>query len=325
MPSLQRTPRFRYAIAALVALCVAVPVALAQEPAEIVGSDGPDLLAGTAGDDAIYGRGGNDTLNGLAGNDELDGGTGGDLLAGGTGKDSVGYDGLIGVTVTIDGAADDGRPGEGDNVTLDVEDLFGTGADDTLTGSAADNTIDGGAGRDIIDGAGGLDTIYGDLGDDIITATDGRVDRIECGLGQDTAVIDTGDTTAGCEKVVLPATTPPFQLSGKRTSTRSRIRSIGVIGVIRRSRIVVACRSDCRPAWPPSRAIARRSARPTNGIATISLPRRPRIAGGTMFEVGVTAPRGARGRCVVFRVLPRISDLRAVRSRSCISAARTRR
>ena len=42
-----------------------------------------------------------------------------------------------------------------------IENLIGTGMDDTLTGNAANNYIDGGGGDDIIDGGAGDDIIDG--------------------------------------------------------------------------------------------------------------------------------------------------------------------
>ena len=41
------------------------------------------------------------------------------------------------VSVSINGAADDGEAGEGDDVQSDVENLTGGAGADTLTGSAA--------------------------------------------------------------------------------------------------------------------------------------------------------------------------------------------
>lgn len=326
MPSKPSTRRCRAAIVALVAAsCIAVPVALAQETAPIIGSDAPEVLNGTAGDDALYGRGGNDLLNGQAGNDDLDGGPGADVFVGGDGTDAVSYSGAAGVSVTLDGVADDGLPGEGDNVGRDVEDIFGTDGDDKLSGSRGSNTIDGGAGDDIIDGGGGSDELYGGDGDDIITARDGRVDRVDCGGGSDRAVIDRGDTTSGCEKIEVEVVTPGFNVAGFPTRSRRRLASIKLVGVVGGSRIEVACRSGCRPSTSRRRRlVTRRSARVSAGSVRLGLPVRPSIVGGTTFEVGVTTPRAAHGRCSVFRVARGLRGLSQQRSRKCITAARTR-
>jgi Ca2+-binding RTX toxin-like protein len=322
----RRVHRSRGAIAAIVGvMIVAVPLAIAQDPGAILGSDGPDVLTGTPGDDAIYGRGGDDVLNGLGGNDDLDGGPGADVLSGGDGADSVAYSGTTAVTVSLNGAPDDGAAGEGDNVGADVEDIFGSDANDTLSGSDADNTIDGGAGNDIIDGGGGSDAIYGDVGNDIVTARDGRVDRIECGPGRDRAIVDRADSTKDCESVELTVQTPSFLMAGYPTRSRSRMRSIKLVGVLSGSRVVIACRSSCRPRTSRARKLAtRRSARVSAGAVRIALPARPAIAAGTTFEVGVTAPRARHGRCAVFRVAGRFAGLPQVRSKHCVSVARTK-
>jgi Ca2+-binding RTX toxin-like protein len=313
------------AIAAIAGvLSLAVPLAVAQDPLQILGSDGPDVLNGTPGADAIYGRGGNDVLNGLGGNDDLDGGPGADALSGGEGDDSVSYSGAVAVAVTLNGAPDDGTPGEADNVGQDVEDIFGSDANDTLRGNAAANTIDGGAGNDVIDGGGGTDAIYGGVGDDIITARDGRVDRIECGPGRDRAIVDRVDSVKGCESVELTVQTPGFNMAGYPTRSRSRLRSVKLVGVLSGSRVVIACRSGCRPRTSRKRSLAtRRSARVSAGAVRIALPARPAIVSATTFEVGVTGPRARHGRCAVFRVVGRFAGLPQVRAKHCISAART--
>ena len=319
------TRRRRACVAALAALGIAAPVAFAQEPGVILGTDAAETLNGTAADDSLYGRAGNDAINGLGGNDELDGGDGADALSGGDGNDAVSYSGATGVTVTIDGVANDGLPGEGDNVARDVEDVFGSDGDDKLKGSAGANTIDGGIGGDVIDGGTGRDAIYGQEGDDIITARDGRVDRIDCGPGKDRAVIDRSDTTVGCENVEVTILTPGFNVAGFPTRARTRLGSIRVVGVQSGSRVVVACRSGCRPAVARSRKlVTRRSARVSAGAVRLALPRRPAIVAGTTFEVGVTAPRARHGRCAVFRVVGRFRGLPQLKSRRCTTAARTR-
>jgi hypothetical protein len=318
--------RRRARIAVLVAgLCIVAPVALAQDSQPILGGDGPDMLNGTAGNDALYGLGGADVVNGLAGDDELDGGPGADTLSGGPGSDAVSYGGAGPVTVTLNGRADDGHAGEGDNVRGDVEDIFGSDGGDRLTGSAKANTIDGGAGADVIDGRDGADHVYGGDGNDIVAARDGTVDWIDCGPGRDRATVDRGDRTRGCELVDYPTLTPGFILAGFPTRSGSRLGSVRLVGVVSGSRIVVACRSGCRPGTSRTRALARRqSARVTAGRVRISLPARAAVVGGTTFEVGVTAPRAARGRCSVFRVAPRLRGLSQLRSRTCVTIARVR-
>ena len=103
------------------------------------------VLTGGTGNDTVLGHGGNDEIDGGDGNDVVDGGEGDDQVRGGAGDDEMwgdhykapGADLLDGgpgtdtteewgipsdltsqprTNVTLDGAANDGRPGEGDNV-----------------------------------------------------------------------------------------------------------------------------------------------------------------------------------------------------------------
>jgi Ca2+-binding RTX toxin-like protein len=239
-------------------------------------------FSGGAGDDTIDGYAGGDTLDGGEGNDTLDGGEGDDRVLGGAGDDQVDGDGYKtpgsdvidggpgydyvdswtipemlqrqpSVTVTLDGVANDGRPGENDNVT-GVEDfqmytvgsftgtdaaekivifnpgnsgpstLIGRGGDDVLVGHDQSDSVDGGAGNDQVEGGlgndtvtggPGQDTIYGDAtasrctlysckipyGNDTINARDGEVDNVDCGIGEDKAIVDANDVVTNCETV----------------------------------------------------------------------------------------------------------------------------
>ena len=165
------------------------------------GGGANDTLQGGEGDDVLRGAAGADGLDGGEGNDDLDGGSEGDVLAGGGGTDLARYDGRTGaVSLSIDGQANDGEAGEGDNVGADIENLLGGGGADTLIGSAGANTLDGGGGNDSIDGQGGSDVLRGGDGDDLVSARDGVGDSVDCGGGADEAVLDDADTIAGCER-----------------------------------------------------------------------------------------------------------------------------
>jgi Ca2+-binding RTX toxin-like protein len=103
------------------------------------------------------------------------------------------------VIADIDGLADDGAPGERDNISTDIEHLFGGTSNDVLTGSDAPNRLFGGEGNDTLNGLGGKDTLEpkggndtlnGGSGDDIATYYDSGVDgsdRFSGGTGSDTA------------------------------------------------------------------------------------------------------------------------------------------
>ncbi|MEO7729484.1 MAG: calcium-binding protein [Kofleriaceae bacterium] len=128
----------------------------------VYGGNGNDTLRGGDGDDTLYGGAGNDLfLTGAVadGNDELHGGAD---------SDTADYSPrLAALTITIDDLADDGEPGETDNVGTDIEILKGGMGDDHLTGSANPETIYGGPGNDTIAGGGGNDLLYGDAGNDV--------------------------------------------------------------------------------------------------------------------------------------------------------------
>lgn len=100
-------------------------------PATIRGGTGNDLLRGRPGGLQVFEGGeGDDTFEGdatgycTAGNAAR----GADVYAGSPGVDTVRYDDEdVGpITVSIDGVANDGASGEGDNVGLDVENVTGT-------------------------------------------------------------------------------------------------------------------------------------------------------------------------------------------------------
>ncbi|HWH95046.1 MAG TPA: calcium-binding protein [Baekduia sp.] len=193
--------------------------------------DAARTLSGGAGNDKIEGYGGNDTLDGGDGNDEVNGNAGNDVVRGGNGDDVVngdnfkspGADVIDGgpgndqiedwsipsgdvhpqPTVTLDGAADDGRPGEGDNVTGVEKFTFYVNA--TFTGTDAPevvevanvsegaSTLQGLGGADTLKGADSPDTIDGGTGDDQLNGGNGN-DTITGGAGKDTIM---GDATAG--------------------------------------------------------------------------------------------------------------------------------
>ena len=143
---------------------------------------GADTVAlGDGGDVAITGLD-NDVVDMGAGNDTILEDTfanGADLLDGGPGRDSVGYPGVAGVAIILNGQADDGHPGEGDNVL--AENIFGTDGSDTLIGDGADNQISGADGDDQIAAGAGGDTITPGDGNDTVDAGDGT-DTVNEGL-----------------------------------------------------------------------------------------------------------------------------------------------
>ncbi|MDX6702009.1 MAG: hypothetical protein QOF26_2235 [Baekduia sp.] len=214
----------------------------ATEPVTIDGQGGDDkiqdaynieagrTLNGGAGNDDIDGYGGDDVIDGGDGNDIVDGGAGNDTVRGGAGDDTMwgdhykdpGADVLDGgpgtdtidewtssntpthpqPAVSLDGAANDGRPGEGDNVTNIEKYTFHINA--TFTGSDAaetveilnvnegQSTLDGGAGNDVLKAYDLNDTVNGGPGDDVVEGGLGN-DSVTGGPGKDMIM---GDSSA---------------------------------------------------------------------------------------------------------------------------------
>ena len=93
-----------------------------------------------------------------------------------------------GYDVVLGGGGDDTLDG-GDNVDL----LAGGPGEDLLTGSEGSDVLEGGPGRD---------RINGDIGTDTVFAVDGDPDTIDCGPGDDVALIDRADRQPeNCEVV----------------------------------------------------------------------------------------------------------------------------
>jgi Ca2+-binding RTX toxin-like protein len=173
------------------------------------------------GDDAVDVQGVSWTVRGGAGADRLaagpaapgahvawDGGPGPDRVSGSAA--AVSYaDRTAGVRATPDGVADDGEPGEGDDVGADVGEITGGAGDDTL--QAANGPVHGGPGADTLLGAGrggrnldggpGDDTLRGGPegealdggdGDDLLDGGDGD-DVLQDGKGADRVFGGPGD------------------------------------------------------------------------------------------------------------------------------------
>jgi hypothetical protein len=213
-------------------------------PAEVWGGEGKDqlqtygadnvMLDGGGGNDILKGWQSNDTLRGGAGDDEINGSGGNDHIEAGDGNDTISPDTYYGpgsdyvdggagvdtvedwsipdadyhppVSVSMDGAPNDGRPGEADNVvnveriTTRVSGTLSGGAGDdeltawanidegnsTLLGNGGNDKLTAGDYKDTIDGGPGDDNINAGFGDDVVTG----------GPGKDSIVADA--TSASC-------------------------------------------------------------------------------------------------------------------------------
>ena len=82
--------------------------------------------------------------------------------------------------------------------------LYGRAGDDRLLGLSGRDLLDGGAGADLVVGGTDGDLLIGGSGADLLRARDGDKDRLRCGLGRDTAVVDDRDVVSGCEVVHRP-------------------------------------------------------------------------------------------------------------------------
>jgi Ca2+-binding RTX toxin-like protein len=162
-------------------------------------------ITGSQYNDMITGDNLGNTLIGGEGNDTLDGGTGAsvsDKLNGGLGQDTVTYvNAASGVTLSLISGGSTGDA-TGDDYSL-IEDVIGSGYNDTLEGDSGNNVIRGGNGDDNLKGGGASDTLYGDAGDDTLSnlATKGSVQTYYGGDG----LTDTGNDTVsyeGSEKII---------------------------------------------------------------------------------------------------------------------------
>ena len=86
--------------------------------------------------------------------------------------------------------------------------VWGLAGVDDLRGGPAGDALHAGSENDTVTGNGGSDRLFGGDGDDTIQARDGVVDTIDCGNGNDTAVVDAADLVTGCETVQLPPAPP---------------------------------------------------------------------------------------------------------------------
>lgn len=171
---------------------------------------------------------GNDQVQGGAGNDILHEGTaanGSDAFEGDAGSDTADYSGRSNaLNVALDGTANDGEAGEGDNIGadvlslgpagcanvsnnalydhpagenepywedeadepdfLEVENIDAGSGNDVLSGNAQGNVIKGNAGNDTISGGEGSDSLSGGDGNDSLAGNGGN-DALDAGAGTD--------------------------------------------------------------------------------------------------------------------------------------------
>jgi Ca2+-binding RTX toxin-like protein len=156
------------------------------------GGGGDDVLIGGSGDDELSGGPGIDDLRGRGGDDALldDGLDEHDRFSGGSGFDRLFYQHRLeaGLTLTLDGIANDGTPGENENIPSDFEYIGLGDGDDIFVGDGRPTTVLGGRGDDEITGGAGRDRLYGGIGEDVFHTADGHVDWIWGRNAEDDAI-----------------------------------------------------------------------------------------------------------------------------------------
>ena len=124
------------------------------------------------------------------------------MAAGGSG--SPGDDDVTGTArgehIALQAGDDRANGGRGDD-TVD-----GGRGDDALRGGPGDDRLNGGTGDDVLTDDNGTDRFSGGPGDDRIVARDRRGrhdarDGVDCGAGDDTALVDRNDVVRNCEHV----------------------------------------------------------------------------------------------------------------------------
>ncbi|MGK9168556.1 hypothetical protein KXR53_19740 [Inquilinus limosus] len=139
----------------------------------VIGSAFDDILIGDDVAIQLEGRDGNDAITGGAGNDALVGGAGADQLDGRAGVDTASYsDSTAAVAINLaDGLAESGGFAQGD-VLGAVENILGSGFNDTLIGDGAANQLFGNSGNDVIAGGAGRDLLFATTGTGQTTGID---------------------------------------------------------------------------------------------------------------------------------------------------------
>jgi hypothetical protein len=194
-------------------------------------------VAGGAGNDHIEnsangfiqfdGGNGNDTLvTGPTASAYLLGGAGADVMASSGGCCAIAsysdHD-PTGVHVTLDGMANDGVAGEGDDVR--TSGVVGSPGPDLIVGDAGANSLTGSGGADVLDGGAGDDSIDAT----VQGAQDGPdgPDTVTCGAGNDEVMADANDKVAvDCERIRVGLSSGPELVLGTGAARAARSGSV---------------------------------------------------------------------------------------------------
>jgi hypothetical protein len=156
--------------------------------------DGVDVLLGDGNDGLDHSTTGG-SVDGGPGDDDIRVTNGIYLLRGGPGADRMDATGALtatvsyedraeGVSVRLNGLADDGAPGEGDNVLGAVTGMRGGAGNDRLEAGATGSGLFGEGGEDVLVGSPERDSVFGGQGDDELVAGEGD-DYLWGGAGAD--------------------------------------------------------------------------------------------------------------------------------------------
>lgn len=156
-------------------------------------------LTGSNFNDTLIGDSGVNVLQGGAGDDVLEGMGSGDVLDGGTGINTASYEhspsvGGLGVTVSLTAPLTNTGDALGDTF-INIQNIQGSGFDDTLTGDGNNNTLWGGDGNDALSGLGGTDTLWGGNGNDTLTDDGIGAARLYGEAGDDNFILTGDDAT----------------------------------------------------------------------------------------------------------------------------------
>ena len=225
----------------------------ALEPDTWVDVQGDDVVDGGPGFDRVHDWGSTSTLPGYAVAISVDGAAGDGRPGESDNVTAVErFDALTpGRYVLADSADSIDLPNYGSSS------VAGNGGGDTVTGNdgseqldggPGDDRLEGGFGHDTLTGGPGRDTIFGDetsqrcsygdectvvpYGNDTISARDGEADTVDCGVGDDRAVVDQVDVVANCEIVDRGAS--PTPRSPTPRASIALARSVGLRGALRR-------------------------------------------------------------------------------------------
>ncbi|HEX8123228.1 MAG TPA: calcium-binding protein [Solirubrobacteraceae bacterium] len=153
------------------------------------GDDRFEVVAAPPGDHAIDVKGGpgDDTLVAYTGSGTWDGESGADRILGGRGW-TISYRYYYGrVDISLDGVANDGEPGERDDVGSSASLVIGGGGPDRLRGGDLPVELEGKFGDDVLEAGSARAELYGDEGRDLLLG--GAVgDRLEGGEDNDVLV-----------------------------------------------------------------------------------------------------------------------------------------